>query len=381
MHKLPCSRPLLRRWPQVAHAISWVPIGQLPTPVEPLQGRGAELPAAAAVWVKRDDLTAPEYGGNKVRTLEVLFGLARKQEARCVVATGAFGSNHATATAVHARGAGFEAGAVLYPQPRSQAAVDNLRVTADRVQFARALPHWSCLPVAMTWLRAAQPGAYLMTPGGAIAEGTLGYVSAALELAEQVGAKQLPPPREIVLPVGSGCSTAGLLLGLRVAWRLGMWPQGPPRLVAVRVTPWPVTSRVRLVGLARAASERLSAITGDDRLRIGARELSVSLELDGRYQAPGYGWPNAAAGAAAQQLAGCGVAGGTLAACLDATYGARAVAGLVARLRLDPAIPRLLWLTKSRTVPVLGSALPTAGLPRAWRRYLSPGQGEGAGGA
>lgn len=369
------SRPLLQRWPQVRRAVGWVPFGSLPTPVEPLRSSGAAFPRTAEVWVKRDDLTAQGYGGNKVRTLEVFFGIARKREARRVVATGAFGSNHATATAVHAASAGFEAGALLYPQPYSQAAADNLRATAARVQFARALPHWSTLPVAMAWLRRAEERrgwrrSYFMPPGGATAEGVFGYVSAALELAAQVRAGQLPPPVEIVLPVGSGCSTAGLLLGLQIAWRLGGWPGRPPKLVAVRVTPWPVSSRLRLVGLARAGAERLSAITGDERLSPSAGQLSAGLELDGRYQAPGYGWPNRAASAAARRLEACGVSGGTLAPCLDSTYGARAAAGLLWRLRGRPAVPRLLWLTKSRVAPEPWACQPPAPMPRAWRSFL-----------
>ena len=102
----------------VAAAVPWVRLGQWPTPVAPIAGH-------PDLWVKREDLTASAYGGNKVRTLEAMFGRARAAGATRIWATGAFGSNHVVATVVHARAVGLEAGALLFPQPPGEPAYAN----------------------------------------------------------------------------------------------------------------------------------------------------------------------------------------------------------------------------------------------------------------
>ena len=61
-----------------------------------------------------------------------------------------------------------------------------------------------------------------MPPGGAIPRGCLGFLSAGLELAQQVDSGSMPPPDEIVIALGSTCSSAGLLVGLQLAARLGL---------------------------------------------------------------------------------------------------------------------------------------------------------------
>ncbi|MDI6712840.1 MAG: pyridoxal-phosphate dependent enzyme, partial [Anaerosomatales bacterium] len=82
-------------------------IAQLPTPLEPAPGLAAEL-GLSALAVKRDDRTSPRYGGNKVRKLDFLLGQALAEGRRAVVTFGAYGSNHALATALHARALGLE---------------------------------------------------------------------------------------------------------------------------------------------------------------------------------------------------------------------------------------------------------------------------------
>ena len=207
--------------------VGWVPIGEFPTPVEPLAGlcesRGV---ARDTAFVKRDDLSAARYGGNKVRTLEVLFGEALRSGASHVYSTGALGSNHSLATALHAPTVGLVPGALLFPQPASWAALENLLSTISARPELVALPHWSALPFGMWWLgrelaRRKVHGA-IMVPGGATPLGALGYVSAALELAGQVSRGELPAPETIVVGVGSTCTSAGLLVGLRLAQHLAL---------------------------------------------------------------------------------------------------------------------------------------------------------------
>lgn len=114
------KRPLLELAPSAS--FDWVELGDFPTRVDRVALPRGEL------YVKRDDLSSPVYGGNKVRTLETLFGQALAEGATRIYSTGAFGSNHATATVLHAPRAGLEAGVILFPQPESAAALENLQV-------------------------------------------------------------------------------------------------------------------------------------------------------------------------------------------------------------------------------------------------------------
>ena len=287
---------LLRVLPSVAAQVPWVRLGDWPTPVQPLAG--------TSWWVKREDLTATAYGGNKVRTLEVALAEAKAAGADEVWATGAFGSNHALATAVHARAAGLRMGGLLFPQPASEPAMANLDALVAHDPELVLLRSVIELPFAMARLRRQRPHAWVMPPGAATPTGALGALSAALELADQHATGALPWPAQVVLPVGSGCTTAGLLAGLHLAHALGRAP-APPRVVAVRVTPWPVTSRLRLARLAHATLHHVDRLRGADS-RVGFATLLAGLEVDGRYLGRGYGRGTAAGSAARARMAALG---------------------------------------------------------------------------
>jgi D-cysteine desulfhydrase len=236
------ARPLFELLPRLAETVCFAELADLPTPVRSLRPLidALELGDIEA-YEKRDDLTAAAYGGNKVRTLEVLLGRALSEGATRVYATGAYGSNHAAANTIHAPRLGLEAGAVLYPQPSSPAAVDNLALLLSRRGPTVDLPHWSALPWGM-WQTARDckrdgVKAHIMVPGGATPHGALGYVSAGIELGMQVERGELPAPRSIVVATGSNCTTAGLLVGLCLAARARIGFSVPPTLVGVRVPP------------------------------------------------------------------------------------------------------------------------------------------------
>jgi D-cysteine desulfhydrase len=381
----PETRPLFEIWPELEPQLGFLGLGDFPTPIERLDRFvGAGEPFASSTYVKRDDMSSPLYGGNKVRTLEPLLGQARREGRRLVFATGAYGSNHAVATALHARRAGFRTGVALFPQPCSQTAIDNLRVSVTHSDEVVDLPHWSLLPWFM-WQRtrggrADAEGTFVMPPGGAIPRGCLGFLSAGLELAQQVERGVMPAPDEVVIALGSTCSTAGLLVGLRLAARLGLgWGAksgraaarfgagGVPLLVAVRVTPWPVTSVFRIARLALRVSAWLAALTKSPRLELSRRELEQGLLVDGSQLGRGYGMPTAAGHAAIARL-------GPLGATLDTTYSAKSAAALLARVDRAPAV-RLFWSTKSSAPlpPAPSERLRQA--PPRMRRWLERGVG------
>ncbi|MEY4547551.1 MAG: hypothetical protein RL685_3746 [Pseudomonadota bacterium] len=344
------TRPLFEIFPGLESTLGFSSLGDFPTPVEPLQRLAPELSGATNCYVKRDDLSSSLYGGNKVRTLEALFGQARREGRAWVAATGAYGSNHAVATVLHGARLGFRSAVLLFPQPSSATASANLRVSLGRAERVLALPHWSCLPFGAwsfsRWCRSRGEAPLIMPPGGAIPRGCLGFLSAGLELGLQVQAGLLPPPTEVVLAVGSTCSTAGLLVGLALATRLGVGfserdlARRRPRLVAVRVTPWPVTSPVRILRLAGRVVRWLRTLTGEQVFDFTRAQLAEGLELDPRQLGPGYGLPTPAGLAAIS-------ASGALSAALDTTYAAKSAAALLTRLQPRPDCVRVFWSTKS----------------------------------
>ncbi|HEY6727364.1 MAG TPA: pyridoxal-phosphate dependent enzyme [Polyangiaceae bacterium] len=358
------TRALFRVFAGSREPLPWAKLGEFPTPVTPFPGGGG-IPENLG-FVKRDDLSSPVYGGNKVRTLEALFGAALARESRTIIATGAYGSNHAVATALHAPRVGLSARALLFPQPVSWAALENLRVTLALSDAVQALPHWSCLPFSM-WHHARRRdlgGVTLMPPGGACPRGALGYVSAAFELAEQIEAGVLPAPARIVIGIGSTCTTAGLLVGLELAKQLGLgFRATEPALVAVRVTPWPVTSRWRILRLAERTARLLAAWAQDPALAVSAGQLGERLELDAGYLGRGYGRVTETGRAAMRRWTEAGLPQ------LDTTYSAKSAAAFLARCERAEG-PTLFWSTKS-SAPLPGvSAAQLSQAPRRALRWI-----------
>lgn len=359
---------LFSAWPALSRRLPALSLGRFPTPVERLTALEGRL-GLSDLYIKRDDLSSPTYGGNKVRTLEVLFGQALALNAREIVATGALGSNHAVATALHAPGVGLSAAAILFPQPPSRAALENLQVTLGHANRVQVLPHWSFLPFAI-W-RAQRRGRVVMAPGGATPAGALGYVAAALELAEQVQRGELGAPTRIYVGVGSCCTTAGLLVGFAHAARLGIGFRTPPCLVAVRVTPWPVTSQLRILRLAARTADLLAALAENPSLRLSTDTLRSGLRLDGDQLGPGYGQPSVSGGAARRLFSQLGLVP------LDTTYSSKSAAGFL-HAAGQHAGPSLFWSTKSSAVlPALDlDALERA--PAAVQRWMQRAEQEGA---
>jgi D-cysteine desulfhydrase len=352
---------LFRMLPELMGRIPWVRLGDWPTPVESLPQLSAEV--GGEVWTKREDRSSPVYGGNKVRTLEAMFGRASAAGATTMWATGAYGSNHAVATVLHAPTAKMRAGAILFPQPASRPARDNLSALLSVRPDIEHLPSVALLPFSMRSVR-GRGGAYVMPPGGATPEGTFGAMSAALELAEQVARGECPPPVRIVLPTGSTCTTAGLLAGLRVAAALGVGftPQTVPLITAVRVTPWPITEPYLIARLA-AATLRALADVGGPQVRTDLARLRAGLEVDPHQLRAGYGRITARAERARLLFERAG------APPLDIVYSAKAAAGLCA-MAPETRGPIMFWATKSSFALPRATEADVALAPKAMQRWL-----------
>lgn len=311
--------PLIRRFPALAR-VPRVPLGVFPTPV--VRVRDASL--RGELWVKRDDLDAAAFGGNKVRALEFLLGGVRAGD--LVLTGGGEGSTHILATAAHAATLGVRTHAVRWRHdmhPVAGRVGERAAALAERVST-----HGTTLAALARILgeRFARHARWIPL-GGTSPLGMLGHVNAALELAEQVEAGEMPVPAQLVVPLGSGGTAAGLALGL---WIAGL----ETRVIGARVAPRIAANASRVRALAGSTARFISRLAGE-RVSAPPRErIAVVHDVYGG----AYGRPLARSGEDAVMLErALGVA-------LDDTYSAKAFTAALALARAGTS-RTLFWLT------------------------------------
>ena len=293
------ERALFSRLPRLADLVPFTPIADgLPVPVQEIDD---------GLWVQRDDLTSSRYGGNKVRKLEFILPVAARRGGPIVTAGGT-GSHHLLATAIYAEPLGLEVEAVVYPQPDTEDTRHTIEALARQPNIHLThIPHRYLLPAGVAGRMAAlaprRP--FLLWPGASTPVGTLGYVSAGLELAAALQGAGAGEPDAVVVAFGSGGTAAGLALGLAVAgWRRA-------RVVAVRVADRVVANRGSLAALEVPAAGLLAAG--------GGRPAATRLIVDGAWAGRGYGYQTPEGAEAGRQAAGCGLV-------LEPTYTEKAFA-------------------------------------------------------
>jgi D-cysteine desulfhydrase len=345
---------LFRRAPGLIAEFAHTPLATLPTAVERVRlGTEGE---DRTILVKRDDLCADGYAGNKVRKLEFLLAEAAAAGAARLITAGAAGSHHAFATAYHGRRLGFDVSLVLFPQSLTPHVRD--MVLLDQAVGAELC--WASRMEAVPWgmWRArhryrAQP-ALIVPPGGSNVTGTLGYVSAGLELAAQIESGAAARPSSIYVAAGTLGTVAGMAIGL--AWAGLSLP-----VIATRITSRIVTNERVLASLVRGTRDRLSA-AGVKRLPDADSVLRL-VELRHDQIGRGYGRSTEAAERAIRVFAAAGLT-------LDTTYTAKSAASLLA----DPeqTAEPLFWHTLSAVEPreLLDNVSP-ADLPTPFARYLA----------
>ncbi len=288
------------------------------TPVERWCVGGVSLLA------KRDDRSSPTLGGNKVRALELLLaGVGPDQR---LLTVGSTGSTHALAVAHYGTRLGAPTDVITWPQEENDVSRETSRRLGRRARVTVASS-----PVD-AYLRAAvrrlARDTHWIPAGGSSALGALGHASAALELAAQLQRDGLAVPDTIVVPLGSGGTVAGLLLGLAIA---GI----PSTVVGVRVVPRTVGNRWRVLHLARRARALLTRLSGEGVAEIDPSRLEIAQEAFGG----AYGRETEIARNAATALRATG------GPALDGTYSAKAFGHALARARGAPDGSVLFWLT------------------------------------
>jgi D-cysteine desulfhydrase len=192
-----------------------------------------------------------------------------------------------------------------------RAQLERLRGSGAELHFARGLATSYLLAAGLMASRAGASGLpYAIPPGGSNPLGAVGYVAAAFELADQIARDEVPEPSHVVVALGSGGTSAGLLAGLRLAGLRS-------RLVCVLVSDVaPMTAR-RVVRLARRTLGLLRRHGVD---RAGAQPAAGDFDVERGWLGAGYGHATSAGERATRLLAERG------AVRLDPVYTSKAVA-------------------------------------------------------
>ncbi len=347
--------PLLERYPALASAHPVAGLVKGPTPVEPFAG-------AQDVHLKRDDLTATDYGGNKIRKLDFLLADAAARGRRSVMTFGYAGSNFVAATAWHGRKLGLRTIGGLLPQVPADYVVDNLSVSlaCGAELFLResrvALVAEAAMRSTQALLRDRRLPVWI-PPGGSNALGALGFVNAAMELKQQIAAGLLPAPRQIVLPFSSMGSVAGLAAGLQLA---GI----QARITAVQVVDAAQAGPIRLLALL----EELVALLRRASVQVAdAAALAAQVDVRDEFFGGEYARADAPVKDAMQRFVSA------TGARVDSAYSGKALACLYADLdRGRLQMPALYWHTLSKAVrpPGVGRIAADAVHPRL-RKYFA----------
>ncbi len=330
----PTELPILfEKYPHLRKQIAWLPLGQLPTPVHRLTHLGHEL-GFDSLWIKRDDLSGPLGGGNKVRKLEYLLADARQKGYETLFTVGPKGSNHVRATMEYGKVAGFHCDCLLFDQPQSEFSETNfqqIRMCASRVHTTSSRATFIARYGQEYFIRFTKlhRSRYFLPPGGSSPIGCIGYVNAAFELKAQIDAGILPEPTLIFVALGTCGTMAGLIVGAKLA---GL----KSRIIGVRVVDRIVANAWSVARLARKTL-KLIRVPSSGTSKIKAREIEIWGWDFGR----GYAIPTEASLRAIQMMQEYeGIR-------LESTYTGKTLAGLIRCVKAQgyEKQPILFWNT------------------------------------
>lgn len=174
------------------------------------------------IYFKRDDLLGLAMGGNKTRKLEFLMAEALDQGADTILTCGAVQSNHCRLTLAAAVKEGLKCQMILEERvPGSynkDASGNNYLFNLLGVEDVKVVPGGSDMMEELEKLaeelRAKGRKPYIIPGGGSNPLGSLGYVTCAQEIIEQMNDSGLSIDHVVVCS-GSGGTHAGLLAGFK----------------------------------------------------------------------------------------------------------------------------------------------------------------------
>lgn len=278
------------------------------------------------LFVKRDDLLSFGCGGNKVRKIQTVVAEALVAGANALITCGGVQSNHARVTAAAGAALGMKVVLVVngaaQAQPTANAKLDRLfgaeiRHVTSRDERSPAMEQ------AAVDLRAAGHHPFIVPLGASTATGALGFARGVAELAAS-GIR----PDVILHSSSSGGTQAGLIAGCAL---FGL----RARVIGVSADESAQSLRGIVGGLLEVMADRL----GTKHETIGA---DLDIDIDDSQVGDGYGLATPASNEALELAAR---REGIL---LDPVYTAKAMAGLIARVRageFEPGKTVLFWHT------------------------------------
>lgn len=287
-----------------------VPLAPYPTPVEELPRLRSALGSGPRLLVKRDDAIPFAFGGNKVRKMRLVAAEAQRAGADTLITSGGVQSNHARVTAAAAARLGMRsilvANGAPHERPTANALLDSL-LGADVRYVPSREAREPAMEAAAAEVRATGGRPFIIPIGASTPLGAASFVQAIAELLQQID-----PPDYIVHSTSSGGTQAGLVAGCALA--------------AIRTT---------VLGIS--ADEPSAALENDIRGILGGlgpllgfdagRFDGVPVRIDDTFVGGGYGIPTG------ESREAIGLAARTEALFLDPVYTAKAMAGLIARVR------------------------------------------------
>lgn len=322
---------LFSSYPKLRNHIPYVSLADLPTSISKLEIRSKNS-TINDIYIKRDDLTHKEYGGNKVRKLEFIIGEALSQNKTEIITFGATGTNHGVATALFCKKNNLKCTVILFDQPITKTVQNNLAAMAKlgakliykKSLFSAALHfYWKQLT--------AKPHQYFLFAGGSNIAGCIGFVNAAFELKQQLIERKLSQPNYIYCPIGSSATLAGLTLGCFLA-------NIETKVIGVRVAPShvgviPACTHKTITNLMRQTFDFIQHHSPEN-----MPKNLPTIHMDNNYYGEGYGVATNEALAATNLFKQHGIN-------LDATYTAKTAAALLAHKEKEPDKTFLYWHT------------------------------------
>ena len=287
-----------------------LPLAPYVTPVEELTRLRQALGGGPRILVKRDDAIPFAFGGNKVRKMRLVGADAVAAGADTLITAGGLQSNHARVTAATAATLGMQCVLVLNgtapPQATGNTLLDGL--LGARIEYVeRREERATTMDAIADGLRRAGRRPYVIPIGASTPLGAAAFVQAIDEMKTQGVA-----PQTIVHASSSGGTQAGLVAG---CIRAGL----ATRVVGISAD----ATSAELQADIRSILGGMSSLVGiDARLLAEAR-----VEVDDRFVGGGYGV------ATPESREALELAARTEALFLDSTYTAKAMAGLIARVR------------------------------------------------
>ena len=306
-----------------------IPFASAPTPVEELNRLRDALGGGPRLLVKRDDTIGFAFGGNKVRKMRLVAADAMANQADTLITCGGVQSNHARVTAAAAARLGLRcilvANGAQPERPTANALLARLLGAEIRYVSSREARAIEMEAAAEQEQRAGRRP-YVIPLGASTPLGAAAFAHAVTELLEQS-----PPPEVIVHSSSSGGTQAGLVAGCALAGVrtkvIGISADEPAPALAATIR-----------GLLAGLTELIAPADVTPLARIDAAEIDV----DDRFVGAGYGAPTP------ESREAIDLAARTEAIFVDQTYTAKALAGLIARVRagaFSDAATVLFWHT------------------------------------